>query len=65
VTFANADGRPFRGHIHHPPWPLQNAEVEIETCEMTRLVGIDLPPEPTLAHFAERIDVVGWTLRRL
>ncbi len=62
---ASAGGRLYRGDIHHPPWPLENAEVEIETCDMTRLVGIGLPLEPALAHFAERIDVVGWTLRPL
>jgi uncharacterized protein YqjF (DUF2071 family) len=62
---ASADGKLFRGDIHHRTWPLENAEVQIETCDMTRLVGIDLPLEPTLAHFAERIDVVGWTLRPL
>ncbi len=61
---VNDDGTLFRGDIHHPPWPLENGEVEIETLDMTRLLDIELPRNPPLVHFAERIDVVGWTLRR-
>ena len=62
---ANEGGRLFRGDIHHPPWPLQIGEVEIETLEMTRLLEIDFPRQPPLVHFAERLDVVGWSLRPL
>jgi uncharacterized protein YqjF (DUF2071 family) len=61
---ANGDRALFRGDIHHPPWPLENGEVEIGTVDMTRLLDIDLPLKPPLVHFAERIDVVGWTLAR-
>jgi uncharacterized protein YqjF (DUF2071 family) len=61
--YAAKDQRLFRGDIHHPPWPLENAEVEIETLDVTRCLGIDLPRTPPLAHFVERIDVVGWPLR--
>jgi len=60
---ANGDGTLFRGDIHHPPWPLENGEVEIETLDMTRLLDLELPRKPPLAHFAEKIDVVGWKLR--
>jgi hypothetical protein len=60
--YAEREGRLFRGEIHHPPWPLENGEVEIDSLDMTRLVGIELPPKPALVHFAERLDVVGWTL---
>jgi uncharacterized protein YqjF (DUF2071 family) len=60
--YAAKGGRLFRGDIHHPPWPLENGEVEIETLDMTRLLDIDLPRTPALVHFAERIDVVGWPL---
>lgn len=60
--YAAKDGRLFRGDIHHPPWPLENGEAEIETLDMTRLLGIDLSPRPPLVHFAERIDVVAWLL---
>jgi uncharacterized protein YqjF (DUF2071 family) len=50
-----------RGEIHHPPWPLQAATVEIAHNTMGRQVGIELEGEPT-AHFARRQDVVFWPL---
>jgi uncharacterized protein len=59
---ADEEGRLFRGDIHHRPWPLQDCEIEIEALDMTRLLGIELPRKPPLAHFAERLDVVGWAL---
>jgi uncharacterized protein YqjF (DUF2071 family) len=61
--YSTKEGRLFRGDIHHQPWPLESAEVEIETLDMTRLLGIELPPTPPLVHFAERLDVVGWLLK--
>jgi len=62
---ADQRGTLFRGDIHHPPWPLQDGEVEIESLDMTRLLDIDVHREPTLVHFAEELDVVGWPLRPL
>jgi uncharacterized protein YqjF (DUF2071 family) len=50
----------LRGEIHHAPWPLQPAAAEIETNTMAAAVGIPLPDEPPLLHFARRIDVVCW-----
>jgi uncharacterized protein len=54
-------GRLRRAEIHHPPWPLQPAEVEIDTNTMTRGLGFELPPTPALAHFSERLDVQVWS----
>jgi uncharacterized protein len=51
----------LRGDIHHRPWPLQPAEVEITTNSMARPYGIELNGEPR-AHYAERVDVVFWRL---
>jgi uncharacterized protein YqjF (DUF2071 family) len=52
----------FRGEIHHPPWPLQPAEAEIEVNTMAP-PGIETRGEPLL-HFSRRQDVVIWSLRR-
>jgi uncharacterized protein YqjF (DUF2071 family) len=59
-----ADGRGglFRGEIHHPRWPLETAEAEVESMDMTRLLGFGLPDQKPLLHFAGRLDVVGWLL---
>jgi uncharacterized protein len=54
-------GRILRGDIHHPPWPLQRAEAEIEANTMGAEVGLDLDDEPLL-HYSARQDVVFWTL---
>ncbi len=56
------DGGIFRAEIHHPPWPLQTAEAELETNTMAP-AGLELPGDPLL-HFAERQDVVVWPLER-
>ena len=51
----------LRGDIHHRPWPLQEAEVEIRGNSMARPYGIELTGEPR-AHYAEHLDVVFWRL---
>jgi uncharacterized protein len=61
---ADSRGRIFRGDIHHHPWPLQLADVEVEANTMTAAAGISLPQAPPLAHFAKRLDVVAWSPQR-
>lgn len=58
-TFDGRD-RVLRGDIHHAPWPLQAAECQIEDLEMTADVGIELPTDAPLLHFAQRLEVVAW-----
>ncbi|MCK6523260.1 DUF2071 domain-containing protein [Myxococcota bacterium] len=55
-------GRPRRGEIHHAPWPLQRAEVELEDCTVAEGWGIGLVGAPETTHFVGRLDVVGWLL---
>jgi hypothetical protein len=57
-------GNVLIGEIHHTPWPLQPAEAEIELNEMAQASGIELPDVAPLLHFARRLDVVVWPLRR-
>jgi uncharacterized protein YqjF (DUF2071 family) len=52
-----------RGEIHHPPWPLQPAEAEIERNTMGTELGLELDASPLL-HYASRQDVVFWRLDR-
>jgi uncharacterized protein YqjF (DUF2071 family) len=51
------DGR-SRAEIHHAPWPLQQAEGEIELATVSP-VPLEGPP---LLHYSGRIDVVIWSL---
>lgn len=54
-----------RLEIHHPPWPLQEAEAHIEVNTMADAAGIRLPSMTPLLHFAKRQDAVAWPLERL
>jgi uncharacterized protein YqjF (DUF2071 family) len=53
-------GALYRGEIHHPMWPLQRGEVEIDSNTMAAAQGIELPEIAPLVHFSKRLDVVGW-----
>jgi uncharacterized protein len=55
--------RPRRVEIHHPPWPLQPAEGELDAQGMTDPLGIELEGDPLL-HFSARQDTLLWPLRR-
>ena len=54
-------GRVLRAEIHHPPWPLQPAEAELELNTMGAPLGQPLGGPP-LVHFARRQDVLIWRL---
>ena len=51
--------------IHHPPWPLQDAEAQIDVNTMAEAAGIRLPGIAPLLHFSKRQDVVTWMLKRV
>jgi uncharacterized protein len=62
TTFA---GNVYRGDIHHQPWPLQDAEAEIETNTLAEASGIALPDSPPVLHFARKLEVAIWPLSRI
>jgi hypothetical protein len=53
-------GRVSRAYIHHLPWQLQDAEVEIEVNTMAQAAGIELPEGKPLLHFSRVIEVLIW-----
>lgn len=55
----------YRGEIHHQPWPLQNASAQIDINTMATASGIVLPDTQPVLHFAKRLDVLIWPLRRI
>jgi uncharacterized protein YqjF (DUF2071 family) len=57
-------GRVLAAEIHHPPWPLQEAEAEVERNQMAGPLGLALEGAPLL-HYAQRQDVVIWRIRPL
>lgn len=54
--------RPYRGEIHHLPWPLQRAEADIRQNTMALASQIDLPPIAPILHFAAYLNVLIWPL---
>jgi uncharacterized protein YqjF (DUF2071 family) len=51
--------RLYRAEIHHPPWPLQPAEAEIE---LVSIAPVALEGD-AVCHFSRRQDVLVWPLR--
>jgi uncharacterized protein YqjF (DUF2071 family) len=54
----------YRAEIHHHPWPLQDATAEFSTNTMASAAGIQLPPTQPLLHFAKRLEVLIWPLKK-
>ncbi len=52
----------WRGDVHHAPWPLQPARMEIERNTLGKLPGLPMEGAPESVLFAGRIDVLGWSL---
>jgi uncharacterized protein YqjF (DUF2071 family) len=50
------------GEIHHAPWPLQPAEVELRANTMAQPIGIELPDMKPICHFARYQEVVAWPI---
>ena len=55
---TDSRGGPMRAEIHHEPWPLQEAEAEVE---LATIAPFDLDGAP-LCHVARRQDAVVWPL---
>jgi len=54
--------RTVYGEIHHLPWPLQRADVELRKNTMTRALGLDLPQTKPICDFARYPEVVAWPI---
>jgi uncharacterized protein len=54
------DGTLLRADVHHEPWPLQDALLELGENAIAGPQGIALAGEPALLHFVRRLDVIGW-----
>jgi uncharacterized protein YqjF (DUF2071 family) len=53
-------GRLLRANIHHIPWPLEDAEAEIERNELAAALGLQLPETEPLLHYSRRLAVYVW-----
>ena len=59
------NGEPMRANVHHIPWPLEEAEAEIERNDLPAALGIRLPDQEPVLHYSRRLAVYEWQLERL
>jgi uncharacterized protein YqjF (DUF2071 family) len=57
---CNGDGQLVRANVHHVPWPLEDAEAEIERNDLAEAIGIHLPEEEPVLHYSRRLAVYVW-----
>ena len=50
------------GEIHHLPWPLQRAEVDLRRNTMAGFLGLELFDTKPICHFARYQEVVAWPI---
>jgi uncharacterized protein len=49
----------LRSDIAHAPWPLQEASAELSAAAIVSALGLRLPSDPPILHFARELDVLG------
>ncbi len=62
---TNRAGVAMRANIHHIPWPLEEAEAEIEQNDLASVLGIQLPDQEPVLHYSRRLAVYVWQLETL
>jgi uncharacterized protein YqjF (DUF2071 family) len=59
--YARAGNRSlYRAEIHHLPWPLQPARVEIHTSNLLARHGISIEGPPAHVRYSRQLEVVIW-----
>jgi uncharacterized protein YqjF (DUF2071 family) len=56
----NRAGQAVRANLHHVPWPLEEAEAEIERNDLAKAIGIELPEIEPVLHYSRRLAVYVW-----
>ena len=57
---SNRAGQPIRASLHYVPWPLEEAEAEIERNDLAGAIGIELPDRDPVLHYSRRLGVYIW-----
>ena len=53
-------GQPVRANLHYVPWPLEDAEAEIERNDLATSIGLTLPNTDPILHYSRRLAVYIW-----
>ena len=56
----NRAGEPEKANLHHVPWPLEEAEAEIERNDLAESIGIRIPNIEPVLHYSRRLAVYVW-----
>lgn len=62
---VNAAGKINRCNIHHKPWPIQRAEVNILHNSLFTAKSLPIEPVSPLLHYTKGVDVRVWPLERV
>jgi uncharacterized protein YqjF (DUF2071 family) len=62
---ARGDGRLYRARVSHRPWPLQSARLLSLESSMLESHGLPTPEGEPVLHYAEKLSVDVWGLRRV
>lgn len=54
-----------RVEVHHPPWPLQAAEVRLKTCTLPAAAGLPVPDGEMVCHFSTGVSTVSYGVEKL
>jgi uncharacterized protein len=49
-----------RVDVHHVPWPLQKAQVQITACTMLTAAGLPMPTVQPICHFSSGVQAVSY-----
>ena len=58
-------GKLYRTELHHQPWPLQQASVELRSNTLAETLGLSLPAMPDLCHFSRCNKLLTWAPERV
>jgi uncharacterized protein len=53
-------GKLYRTELHHQPWPLQRAGIEMQANSLADPLGLVLPGIPDLCHFSRSNKLLTW-----
>ncbi|MDX1932960.1 MAG: DUF2071 domain-containing protein [Capsulimonadales bacterium] len=63
LLYSRANGRLYRGRVHHAPYPLRSARLETLTESLTGAAGFAFDGPPPLVHYAAGVEVDVFPLR--
>jgi uncharacterized protein YqjF (DUF2071 family) len=57
---SDPTGQPVRANLHYVPWPLEEAQAEIERNDLAQSIGLTLPDADPVLHYSRRLAVYIW-----